>query len=144
MRRVLALLVALVVASVASLVTQPQSGDQRAGQMVFVADSGSDLPADVRRVGGTTSIMDCEPTDGGLLVSGKLVGPWGGLIVVAVSGGAAAGQAGLRLGRGFLVSVDPSAHDMGDFVITIPWASSDSSFAVVGATGQRGVPAYCP
>ena len=139
---------ALLLTAVAILGHGLGTGTEHVGQVVFVpGDPGTSMTSPV----GAVTVTFCEQTPEGLLVQGR-VEPVGQLTSVLVSRGDP-NSSGVAVSAGYAASagVVPGAVP-GDFQVTLSWATSESTFAIVdpealaagGGAPAAGPPSACP
>lgn len=134
----------LVIVTVVGWTTVAEWDTGRDGQVVFrpVAELNGDGGA---QLSGDLVVARCKQTNAGLVVRGW-VSPGPSPRVVLVDGGHD-DEGGRRVGLAYATQTERGAQ-VGDFTITVPWATSDSAFALAadsnGATSPRGPLIRCP
>jgi hypothetical protein len=119
---------------------------ERSSSIVFVPGTGGSLgsSADV----GAVEIRGCMAAPDGLLVEGRVDAAEAPVAVVVSPGPADGSGVGVSAGYANSASKVVDAR-IGDFVVTLPWASVGSSFAVLDHEGPSKAPvvgpaAWCP
>jgi hypothetical protein len=110
---------------------------ERAASIVFVPGQGvaSGKSSEV----GTVEIRSCRSTSDGLLVQGRVSVTDGATAMVVSPGPIDGGGVGVSAGYASSASKVREA-EIGDFVITLPWASASSSFEVLDPEAPSEAP----
>jgi hypothetical protein len=134
-----ALALAVLLLALVGVVRAPVPGID--GQLVFQPVVRIDPPGPG---GPAVVVLDCTPTEQGLRVQGRVdvddaTRPPDRVVRIAVTGGApdASGEA---VGAGFAAQAGLTPDEPpGSFVVHLPWATADSSFAIAGPVGAGSV-----
>lgn len=132
-RRILGVAAGAVLAAVGWATASGWESGQ-AGQIAFrpVSSMGREAP----HPGDDLRIDGCEEREDGLVVSGWVSPGSSPRVVLATAGAGGVTEAGRRVGMGYQ-ALSTMGSEIGDFVVRLPWASTDSLFALAGDPSGR-------